>query len=76
MRTAWLDADRGFFNATSVCLAVEGRTAEPQRVELHRLPHGWDVATAMTRIDVPARGKAAKPAAPARTQVFEAADYD
>ena len=24
VRTAWLDADRGFFNGTSLCLRVEG----------------------------------------------------
>jgi predicted metalloprotease with PDZ domain len=77
VRTAWLSEDRGFFNGTSLCLAVEGRTDEPQRIELYRLPLGWDVATAMTRIDAPAapRGKGARPAL-ARTQVFEAADYD
>ncbi|MBW8778106.1 MAG: M61 family metallopeptidase [Burkholderiales bacterium] len=79
VRTAWLSDDRGFFNTTSLCLAVDGRTAEPHRVELHRLPAGWDVATAMTRIDPGA--KAAKKArgaqaVPARTQVFESADYD
>jgi len=73
VRTAWLTEDRGFFNTTSLCLAVEGRTAQPHQVELHRLPAGWDVATGMRRIDA-----AAKPAkaAPARTQRFEAADYD
>ena len=79
VRTAWLSDDRGFFNTTSLCLAVEGRTAEPHRVELHRLPAGWDVATAMTRIDPGAKtakkARGAK-AVPARTQVFEAADYD
>ena len=82
VRTAWLSDDRGFFNTTSLCLAVEGRTSEPHRVELYRLPAGWDVATAMTRIDPgakPARAaKSAKgaKAVPARTQVFESADYD
>jgi predicted metalloprotease with PDZ domain len=78
VRTAWLTDDRGFFNTTSLCLAVEGRTAEPHRVELHKLPAGWDVATAMTRVDVGARAKLAKgaKARPARTQVFESADYD
>jgi len=76
VRTAWLGDDRGFFNTTSLCLAVEGRTAEPHRLELYRLPAGWDVATGMKRVDVPANtGKGAK-AAPARTQVFESADYD
>jgi len=72
VRTAWLSDDRGFFNTTSLCLAVEGRTAEPHRVELHRLPAGWDVATAMTRVASPAR----KTGKPDRTQVFESADYD
>jgi predicted metalloprotease with PDZ domain len=79
VRTAWLTPDRGFFNATSLCLAVEGRTEEPQRVELYRLPAGWDVATAMTRVDAPRPvrpAKGARPAPPARTQVFESADYD
>ena len=51
VRTAWLGDDRGFFNATSLCLAVDGRTGEPHRVELYRLPAGWDVATGMTRVD-------------------------
>jgi predicted metalloprotease with PDZ domain len=86
VRMAWLTEDRGFFNPTSLCLAAEGRTEEPQRIELHRLPAGWDVATAMRRIDGGAATAAAKSlpraasksaaSAPARTQVFEAADYD
>jgi predicted metalloprotease with PDZ domain len=69
VRTAWLADDRGFFNTTSLCLAVDGRTAEPHRVELYRLPAGWDVATAMPRI-------AGAKKAPARTHLFESADYD
>ena len=72
VRTAWLDDDRGFFNATSLCLAVEGRSAEPHRIELHRLPAGWDAATAMT----PVAATGAKKATPARSRLFEAADYD
>jgi predicted metalloprotease with PDZ domain len=90
VRMAWLAEERGFFNTTSLCLAAEGRTEEPQRIELHRLPAGWDVASGMRRIDggaataaaksLPrASSKAASPAAaasPARTQVFEAAGYD
>ena len=74
VRTAWLGDDRGFFNTTSLCLAVEGRTAEPHRVELYKLPAGWDVATGMTRVDAPKPG--AKAGKPDRTQVFESADYD
>ena len=69
VRTAWLGDDRGFFNTTSLCLAVAGRTAEPHRVELHRLPAGWDVATAMPPV-------AAAGAKKARAHLYEAADYD
>lgn len=61
VRTAFLNAWRGFFNNTSLCLRVEGREAEPHRIELGTLPRGWEVATAM-----PADGPRA----------FVAADYD
>ncbi len=61
VRAAFLDAQRGFFNGTSLCLRVEGRESEPHRIELRSLPRGWHVATSM-------------PATAAR--VFEAADYD
>lgn len=47
VRTAFLNASRGFFNNTSLCLRVEGREAEPHRIELGTLPRGWEVATAM-----------------------------
>src|SRR5688572_18712620 len=49
VRAAFLDASRGFFNGTSVCLRVEGREAEPHAVELKGLPPGWQVATSMPR---------------------------
>ncbi|WP_046114712.1 M61 family metallopeptidase [Aquincola tertiaricarbonis] len=61
VRTAFLNASRGFFNNTSLCLRVEGREAEPHRIELGTLPRGWEVATAM-----PTDGPRA----------FVAADYD
>ena len=76
VRTAWLSDDRGFFNTTSLCLAVEGRTSEAHRVELARLPAGWDVATGMTRVDAGARSAKGAKAKPARTQVFESVGYD
>jgi predicted metalloprotease with PDZ domain len=62
VRAAFLDAERGFFNGTGVCLRVHGREDEPHRLELARLPKGWDVATSMT----PADGRGA----------FQAAGYD
>ncbi len=76
VRTAWLTDDRGFFNTTSLCLAVGGRTDEPHRVELHKLPAGWDVATGMTRVDAGVNAAKGAKGKPARTQVFESADYD
>ena len=66
VRTAFLDARRGFFNGSSLCLRVEGREAEPHRLELRKLPASWQVATALRAIKVDAAGRG----------VFEAADYD
>jgi len=61
VRTAFLDAQRGFFNGTSLFLRAEGREAGPHRVRLGALPKGWEVATGM-------RG--------AGKGQYEAADYD
>ncbi len=47
VRTAFLDAARGFFNGTSLCLRVEGRESEPHRLTVGALPRGWTLATAM-----------------------------
>ncbi|SIR04115.1 Predicted metalloprotease, contains C-terminal PDZ domain [Aromatoleum tolulyticum] len=53
VRTAHLDATHGFFNGTSVFLAVEGKTDEPCYVDI--LPpdgpalHTWKVATTLRR---------------------------
>ncbi|WP_066337442.1 M61 family metallopeptidase [Azohydromonas lata] len=64
VRTAFLDADRGFFNGTSLCLRVEGREHEPHGISFGPLPEGWDVATAMS-------------AAPgAGAHAYAAADYN
>ena len=61
VRAAFLDAQRGFFNGTSLCLRVEGREAEPHRIELRTLPRGWQIATSM---------------ASRSSAVFDAVDYD
>ncbi|MBC8058338.1 MAG: M61 family metallopeptidase, partial [Rhizobiales bacterium] len=66
VRAAFLDASRGFFNGTSVCLRVEGRETEPHRLELRKLPAGWQVATALPPVEVDGAGLG----------VYEAADYD
>jgi len=47
VRTAWLDARRGFFNGTSLCLRVHGQEGLPHSVELVGLAPGWRIATAM-----------------------------
>ena len=50
VRTAWLDANRGFFNGTSLFLQVAGQEAVPHELELvadKALP-GWQVATGLT----------------------------
>jgi predicted metalloprotease with PDZ domain len=60
VRGAFLDADRGFFNGSSLLLRAEGRWAETHRLQLAHLPQGWGVATSM---------------APAGDGRFEAADY-
>ena len=61
VRAAFLDARRGFFNPSSLCLCAHGREAEAQQLVLGPLPAGWDIATSM-----PALG----------AQRFQAADYD
>ena len=51
VRAAFLDSERGFFNASSLCLRVHGHEGEPHRLQLARLPGGWEVATAMAQAD-------------------------
>ena len=50
VRTAWLDAERGFFNATSVCLKVEGQEKSQHLLEVTEpaKTRGWSVATGLT----------------------------
>ncbi len=51
VRAAFLDAQRGFFNPTSLCLRAHGKESLVHRIELVGLPSGWEVATAMARGD-------------------------
>ncbi len=60
VRTAWLDSQRGFFNASSLCLRASGRELETHRIELAGVPRGWKVATEMRAVGAG----------------FEAVDYD
>lgn len=50
VRTAWLDATRGFFNGTSLCLRVHGQEDLPHALELAAskpVAH-WHVATGLS----------------------------
>ncbi|HET9976536.1 MAG TPA: PDZ domain-containing protein [Burkholderiaceae bacterium] len=61
VRAAFLDAERAFFNGTSLCLRVVGREHDPHEIMLAGLPRAWAVATSMPR---GSRGR------------WRAADYD
>ncbi|MDC8772713.1 M61 family metallopeptidase [Roseateles albus] len=47
VRAAFLDADRGFFNGTGLCLRAHGREQGSHSIEFGHLPEGWQIATAM-----------------------------
>ena len=83
VRAAYLDAKRGFFNGTSVCLRVDGREADEQRVEIASLPAGWKVATTLRvarpsfATPMPARlGSSASLPPAGGSTAYTAADYD
>lgn len=66
VRAAFLDAQRGFFNGTSLCLRVHDQHTEPHQLLLSHLPAGWEVATALPALKVDRRGRG----------TYQAADYD
>ncbi len=49
VRTAWLDASRGFFNGSSLFLQVQGQEQAPHRLELlaDKSASDWQVATGL-----------------------------
>jgi predicted metalloprotease with PDZ domain len=68
VRTAWLDAQRAFFNGTSLCLKVHGQEKAPHVLELpgSRLLAGWSVATGLAPQKINKQGFGS----------YVAADYD
>ena len=52
VRTAWLDASRGFFNGTSLCLRVEGQEKRKHTLDIASTPAttDWSVATGLTPV--------------------------
>ena len=58
VRTAWLDANRGFFNGTSLCLQVDGQQDQPHTLELaatESIAH-WSIATGANPLKVNKQG--------------------
>ncbi len=58
VRTAWLDAERGFFNGTSICLRVDGQEDTPHVLELPETKTiaGWSIATGLAAQKVSKQG--------------------
>jgi len=72
VRAAYLDANRGFINNTSLCLRVHGQEEQSHHLHIEQLPKDWDVATAM--LPLPAARKPGKSSKSTRS--FQAASYD
>jgi len=68
VRTAWLDASRGFFNGTSLFLQVQGQTGQPHALTIHapKAAKNWQLATGLDAVRVDKRGFGS----------YRAADYD
>ena len=68
VRTAFLDATRGFFNPTSLCLRVHGQEDSAHGLDLVDNAHtqGWQVATGLPAIKTRRNGFGS----------YRAADYD
>ncbi|MFC5496126.1 M61 family metallopeptidase [Caenimonas terrae] len=68
VRTAWLDASRGFFNGTSLCLKVHGQESRVHALEIlsARSTGHWQLATGLAPYKVNKRGFG----------TYLAADYD
>ena len=68
VRSAWLDASRGFFNGTSLFLRVHGQESLPHVLEVARdkSTRGWQLATALGAVKTSLDGFG----------TYRAADYD
>ena len=68
VRTAWLDARRGFFNGTSLCLRVHGQEQRPHQLALQPVKGrpDWQAATGLTPVKTDKKGFG----------LYQAADYD
>lgn len=68
VRTAWLDAQRGFFNGTSLCLQVPEAATEPHTLDIAPVAGttGWQLATGLPAVTVDKAGFG----------LYRAPDYD
>ena len=68
VRTAWLDAERGFFNGTSLFLRVEGQTDQPHTLQLPAVKglKNWQLATGLAPLKTDSKGFG----------IYRASDYD
>ena len=58
VRTAWLDTQRGFFNATSLCLQVDGQHGAKHILDIQSPKHAndWKLATGLTPVKIDRKG--------------------
>ena len=59
VRTAWLDASRGFFNGTSMFLRVAGQTDSPHELQIAAPPapvKSWQLATGLAPLKINKNG--------------------
>ncbi len=58
VRTAWLDASRGFFNGTSLCLRVQGQETQRHTLDIASTPATatWSVATGLPPVKTDKKG--------------------
>ena len=68
VRAAWLDARRGFFNGTSLCLRVHGQETLPHQLQLQPVAGQpqWQAATGLAPLKTNQRGFG----------LYQARDYD
>jgi predicted metalloprotease with PDZ domain len=73
VRTAFLSADRAFFNGTSVCLRVHGHEMGPHQLQLHGVPKSWQVATTLPCVALAKNNPQTDKSAPA---FYQAVNYE
>ena len=78
VRSAWLGAERGFFNPTSVCLRVHGLDLGVQHIRIKPTPatQRWRVFTGLDAVAPPQTAKPQTPLQQRGFTTYEAANYE